>query len=542
MTARSLDLPATRVPITPPAGRAEVALLGCVLLLSAAIRYHEVLLLPIFNDEAIYLRWAADILDRRTWLSLFIPVQEDGKQPLFVWMAAANMAVLHDPLLAGRIVSVLAGVLSTIGIFLGGRWLFGAAAGLAASFLYAVTPYVVIFDRLALADSVVNAVSIWALCLGIAIASRTTVAWKALALGALVGVTLGVGIWVKPTALFALPMPLLCALLLPGRRGSTRVIVVALAAGYAVFAVLASLLVLIPYAENQMRLLATHVNSPDELSSSVQSQAWLSNLRAYGEWLLAYLPAPLYWLSIIGAAWGLGKQRRTAVLLLACWLSVMLPSVAMAQSFASRYMVHSVFPLILLAALPLGSVGEAVTRLAGGTAGHCLRRAIAACVCAALVVGVSVPSLAFDVRLVSDPWTAPWPPSDRYEYLEGWPAGSGFDAAVQLTLRRAAEYDSEVFVLSDHFQGLPHDGLALYVRHVPRVRHYVDGRIAWGAADLADAWRSHRVPILIVRNYGRFGEDSFEKAVPEAKLIGVFPKRESGRSFRVYEMDLRDVH
>jgi hypothetical protein len=125
--------------------------------------------------------------------------------------------------------------------------------------------------------------------------------------------------------------------------------------------------------------------------------------------------------------------------------------------------------------------------------------------------------------------------------VEGWASGYGFNEALDLALRRAKQYDRNVFILSDHFQGLPFDGLALYVRGIPKVRHYVDARIAWGEDGIADTWRSHAVPLILFRNDGRGSYEPFESRVPEAKLIGTFWKPGGKKSFRVYELDPEDV-
>src|SRR3989344_7318033 len=72
-------------------------------------------IIPIFTDEAIYSRWAQVALHdpANRFMSL-----EDGKQPLFIWLAAIFQKFISDPLVAGRLVSVLAGFGSTVGIYL----------------------------------------------------------------------------------------------------------------------------------------------------------------------------------------------------------------------------------------------------------------------------------------------------------------------------------------------------------------------------------------------------------------------------------------
>src|SRR3989338_8000135 len=77
--------------------------------------------IPIFTDEAIYIRWAqiglADPAHR--FISL-----TDGKQPLFTWLMYPVLMVFSDPLIAGRFVSVLSAVVTSIGIYFLAKELF----------------------------------------------------------------------------------------------------------------------------------------------------------------------------------------------------------------------------------------------------------------------------------------------------------------------------------------------------------------------------------------------------------------------------------
>ncbi len=521
-----------------------VALSILVVAVCAVLRTYNLLVLPIFTDEATYLRWSAEIFDRRTAISLFIPVADDGKQPMYIWLATGAMFMTSDPLLAGRIVLVVTGTLSVIGTILAGRWLEDHLLGLIAGFLYAIVPYVLFFDRMALADGIVSSTAIWSFGLGVFLVTRARSSRSALLVGATLGAVIAFGVWVKPTALFELPLPLLCLLLLPREGRPGRRPIWGLVVGYAVFAALTSLLIVMPYAENQLTLLATHVYSPEQLIGGLPIPIWISSARDYWFWMVAYLPAPLDWVVLAASIWGLIYRRRETLLLLACWAADLVPSVLLAHYFSSRYVLQSVFPLLILAAMLIKEVGR---RLVGlwNNFGALRERTLVAAIGVALAVAVTAPSVDFDIRLLTNPPSAPWPADDLKQYVEGWSAGYGFKEALDFTLQRAKELGGVVFVLSDNFQGFPDDGLALYIRNMPNVRHYVDGRIMWGGKGLADAWRSHNVPLLIVRDDGRFNPDNFdknlEKNLPEAKRLAVFwkPGRES--SFRVYEMDLRDT-
>src|SRR3989338_5377332 len=80
-----------------------------------ATRLINLKIVPIFTDEAIYTYWAQVALHDPA--NRFISL-EDGKQPLFIWIAAIFQKFISDPLLASRLVSVVAGGFSLVGIYL----------------------------------------------------------------------------------------------------------------------------------------------------------------------------------------------------------------------------------------------------------------------------------------------------------------------------------------------------------------------------------------------------------------------------------------
>lgn len=68
--------------------------------------------LPVFADEAIYIRWAQLIMDEPTRYLFF--ALNDGKTPLLIWIFVPLQYLFKDPLAAGRIVSVLAGLVQIL--------------------------------------------------------------------------------------------------------------------------------------------------------------------------------------------------------------------------------------------------------------------------------------------------------------------------------------------------------------------------------------------------------------------------------------------
>lgn len=159
-----------------------------------ATRLLNLLNVPIFTDEAIYSYWAQIVLHDPA--NRFISL-EDGKQPLFIWFAAISQRFIADPLVAGRFVSILAGFFSTIGIYLLARELFGVKVAKVAALLYIFLPFTLLYDRLALYDSLLTTFSIFSLYLTVKMAKTPR-----LDLAMLNGIVIGLGLMTKSSAIF----------------------------------------------------------------------------------------------------------------------------------------------------------------------------------------------------------------------------------------------------------------------------------------------------------------------------------------------------
>ena len=130
-----------------------------ILLLATTLRFWNLNSLPIFADEAIYVRWS-QVMRAESSLR-FLPLS-DGKQPLFMWLTIPFLKVVSDPLVAGRALSALAGLGTVIGIGLASYFLFSnIRLSILTTLLAAVLPYLVFFDRMALADSLLAMFLVW---------------------------------------------------------------------------------------------------------------------------------------------------------------------------------------------------------------------------------------------------------------------------------------------------------------------------------------------------------------------------------------------
>lgn len=108
--------------------------------------------LPIFADEAIYLRWAQLIISEPGRYAFF-PVN-DGKTPLFVWSVIPILLTKIDPLLAGRLWSLTAGVAQVIVLGLIAKKLRFGKLGVMTIFAFVtLAPFWFFHHRMALMDA-----------------------------------------------------------------------------------------------------------------------------------------------------------------------------------------------------------------------------------------------------------------------------------------------------------------------------------------------------------------------------------------------------
>jgi 4-amino-4-deoxy-L-arabinose transferase-like glycosyltransferase len=181
----------------------QYILIGFGIIILYFLRLYNLTILPVFADEAIYIRWSQVMKAEETLR--FLPLS-DGKQPLFMWVVIPFLKFIQDPLFAGRLVSVLSGFGTLIGIFVATLLLFKSKkVALISTTIYALSPYAVFFDRLALSDSMLSMFGIWTF-----IFAYLTVTTERLDFAMLAGFALG-GAWLtkSPALFFALLIPTL---------------------------------------------------------------------------------------------------------------------------------------------------------------------------------------------------------------------------------------------------------------------------------------------------------------------------------------------
>ena len=426
-------------------------ILSMVVLISIYIasRLISLTLLPIFTDEAIYLRWAQIAKNDASWRFISLT---DGKQPLFVWLTMVLMKFIKEPLLAGRLVSVFAGLASLIGIFFLAKEIFkNKRIGFFASLLYLISPFCLMYDRMALMDSMVMAFSIWSLYFGILLV-RTLRFDVALILGMI----LGGGILTKTSGFFNIYLLPITLLFFDGQKKSRQ-------RRFLKWLGLAFIAVVFSQAYYSVLRLSPwfHMIAQKDTTFIYPLKEWLNhplrffvgNLKGQFDWLITYLTKPIFFL-ICGALL-VFKEKTKQKLLLFTWFLV--PFVALAlfgKVIYPRFILFMAMPLLVLAAWSIKELFVEINK----------KSLLFSCF---VVLLFCLPSLCINSKILFDLANASIPQSDLNQYINDWPAGGGVKEVVDY-LREEAR-TKKIFVGTEGTFGLFPASLELYLVDDPNV-------------------------------------------------------------------------
>lgn len=410
-------------------------------------RLYSLTSLPIFTDEAIYIRWAQIAQNDATWRFISLT---DGKQPSFIWIAMVFLEFIKDPLLAGRLVSVMAGFFSLIGIFLLGREIFkNTKVGILSALLYVLYPFSLLYDKLALYDSLVAMFIIWSLYFSVLLARHVR-----LDLALILGLIIGGGMLTKTSANFGFILLPFSLLLFPfkGRLEKIKLIKWGLfsLAAFVIAQGMYTVLRLSPFY---------HIIGEKNLTFIYSFSEWFQNPFAYLNgnleglvgWLVGYMSIPFLVLAF--SSFFVSKKYTKEKLLLLVWFIV--PFIALAffgKVIYPRFILFMTMPLLVLGAYSL----------------YCLITYTKQSWLKVLVFFVFTSMWFYtDFYLLTNYMKAPIPQSDRVQLISDWPAGGGVRETVAFLEEKAK--DEKIFVGTQGTFGLMPYALEIYLGTNPNV-------------------------------------------------------------------------
>lgn len=428
----------------------EILFFSFVLVVYVFTRLYNLMQLPIFTDEAIYARWAQIAKNDASWRFISLT---DGKQPLFVWIAMVLMKFFADPLLASRLVSVGAGFATTIGMFFLGYELFrNRWIGLISSALYVIYPFALVYDRMALYDSLVGMFAIWSLYIAVLFVRHIR-----LDIALILGMVIGAGALTKSNAFFnAIMLPSTLLLLFPFAKGDTKKIMRWVALVFLVVleaVVIYSILRLSPFF---------HIIGEKNYEFIYPLSEWMKhpfefffgNL-VYGEFRWLHIYMTWLWLGLGVASFLLSKTYWREKILLVLWFIV--PFIALAffgKVLYPRFIFFMTLYLLPLVAYSLVVISQKMQKL------HMMG-------IIAFVILMNAMVLYSDYFIMTDFANAPLPKQDRNQYIADWPAGGGIAETV-VFLKNEAK-DKKIYVATQGTFGLLPYALELYLINDPNI-------------------------------------------------------------------------
>ncbi|MFA6250702.1 MAG: glycosyltransferase family 39 protein [Candidatus Shapirobacteria bacterium] len=410
--------------------------------------------LPVFGDEAIYIRWSQIIKNVETLR--FVPLT-DGKQPLFMWIVAVFLKFSSDPLLAGRLVSVFAGLATSLIIFQTICYLINFSdpetnplinliSTLKKNYfraspvllIYLFSPFFFFFDRLALADNLLSFFGSLSLLLSLLLARC-----RRLDLALILGFSLGFGLLTKSPALYFVILTFVTYIII-NRSASFKTFYYPLVSSLVAFAMYSILKLGPQFHQIALRnrdyvyTLSEIITHPlDPLVPHLKDIFTL-----YGHFFSIYLI--LFFLAIILLSVSRFRHR-TILVLLIWWLVPLLANASFAKSFTARYILFTTPPLIILI---------------GYLASYFNYKVVLP------LLFLLLPNVFTLYRLSTSPFTYKLPPTET-GYLQDWTSGWGIRDSASYLINRAKTHN--VIVGTEGAFGTLPDGLQIYADGVKQL-------------------------------------------------------------------------
>ena len=406
-------------------------------------RLYNILSLPIFTDEAIYTRWSQIASTDANWRFISLV---DGKQPLFIWFSMIVVRFVSDPLLAGRLVSVGAGLATLFGLYFVGYSLFKSKRiGFIASFLYILFPFGLVYDRIGLYDSLVGALSIWSLYFTILLIKR-----KQLDVALILGMVMGMGTLNKTSGFFSVYL-LPVSLLLFNFKSSQKI---AKFLKWVLLAFVATAFTYIYYSVLRLSPFFHIVDAKNGIFVFPFSE-WIqhpflyfdSNMHGLVDWLVRYLTVPVVVL-VLGSFIIHRKNYIAEKLFLFAWF--FLPFLALGlfgKTLYPRFILFMTLPLLVLAAYSLHALLSGV------------KNQFYKIIILLLFTGIMIRT---DYYILNNFSSAPIPKIDLEQYMTGWPAGGGVREAVEFFTEKSQK--EKIYIGTQGTFGLMPYALEIYLK------------------------------------------------------------------------------
>jgi len=403
-----------------------------IIFVFAFLRFSNIYSVPVFVDEAIYVRWSQVM---RSEASLrFLPMS-DGKQPLFMWASMPIFKLISDPLVAARTLSALCGLGTMVGLSVLSFLFFQSTlVSLLTALLYAVIPFTVFFDRMALADSMLAMFGVWVL-----VFFKLFLDKRSHDFAMLTGFALGAALLTKSPAIFYFVWLGLVAIFTIDIKTENKKTILNLLLGFFYILVISlamrSILKLGPNSNMAGQRNLDYLYTVSEVFTHPLSPL-IGNLKTTVNWLWLLLTPAVFVSMFIFT----GKQnKKTLLLLFFLSLVPLLSQAAVAKVYTSRYILFTITPLLIIAANNLVKLNKYLV---------CL-----------ILLSAAVTS----IKYIYAPTKVNMPYDMTTGYYQEWTAGWG-QKQVSDYLINLHNQGKKIVVFTEGFFGTMPDGIQIYTQ------------------------------------------------------------------------------
>lgn len=412
------------------------------------IRLVHLTILPVFADEAIYIRWAQMISNdpkQYTFLPLY-----DGKTPLYMWILSIFLPLARAyPVWMGRFVSVLSGFATSIVLVLITRKLRGGRVSQIATFsLYLILPFTFFHDRMALTDTLFTFFLATTFLLLMKLKTIQKWSWVVAA-----GLVFGLSLLTKLPGLLFILQFLLILWFIPPHLSSKKQQRVAILFGF-VFMIGSLIFYSLRISELFPFLFQRGADFTFSISDyckgdpcKLNLSPLFTNLSRFFRWQAWYSTIGVLGLLIapfVSKGWHKKRELRLILVLILVTLSMGGYYVVAGKILYSRYFLPTVIFLIPACALSIEYFWNGGRRWVVG---------IGASV-------VLIQSIWFIYPLISQVEQAHFDIEDQKQYLTEWSAGFGNRETAEYLKEMA--HERPVSVATEGYFGTLPDGLSIY--------------------------------------------------------------------------------
>lgn len=436
----------------------EIVFFPSIIIVFLFTRFYELLSLPIFTDEAIYVRWAQIANADSAWRFISLV---DGKQPLFIWLEMIMMRFVKDPLLAGRLVSVMAGFATVVGVYFVAYELFSKLenekkriVASVSSALCVILPITLVYDRLAIYESLVTALFIWSLYFQIRLV-RVIRFDHSLVLG----FVLGAAVLTKSIGFLSIYLTPFLVLLFNFEKKNLKNRILKTILYFGVSTVLAyliySILRLSPFFHmiNQKNTVFIYTFG-DWFRFTMQQRVdlFISNSKGLFDWLFVYFTIPFVFLALVSFIFDKKLLKEKTILIL--WFLLPILSLCfLGRTLYPRYIVFMTIPLLPLVSLSIFNILERIKPVWGKVL---------------FVIAILIVPFRSDFYILTDFARAPIPKLDLEQLINGWPAGGGVKESVEFFEEQAKK--GEIMIGTQGTFGLMPAAYEIYLNQNQNVR------------------------------------------------------------------------